>query len=127
MLRQLQPGARVLEIGCGTGQATLPLARAGLRVHALELGPALAELARANLSRYPNVTVETVAFEAYRADAPFDALVSVQGVSLDCAGTRPSARRVASASGWGAAPSVASGALAGYGFLQSHRPYPQAF
>ena len=57
MLRHLQPGAHVLEVGCGTGQATLPLAQAGLRVYALELGPALAELARTNLSRYPNVTV----------------------------------------------------------------------
>ena len=78
MLRQLQPGAHILEVGCGTGQATLPLAHAGLQVHALELGPALAELARANLSHYPNVTVQTVAFEDYRSDTPVDALVSVQ-------------------------------------------------
>lgn len=78
MLKHPQPGARVLEVGCGTGQATLPLAQAGLRVHALELGPALAELARANLAHYPNVTVQTVAFEDYRSETPFDALASVQ-------------------------------------------------
>ena len=78
MLRDLRPGERVLEVGCGTGQATLPLAQAGLRVHALELGPALAELARSNLAHHPNVTVQTVAFEDYRSDTPFDALVSVQ-------------------------------------------------
>ena len=73
----LKPGARVLEVGCGTGQATRPLAERGLRVQALELGPALADRARAYVSG-PNVTVETVAFEDYRADTLFDALVSVQ-------------------------------------------------
>ena len=78
MLRYLRPDAHVLEVGCGTGQVTLPLAQAGLRVHALELGPALAELTRTNLSQYPNVTVQTVAFEDFRSDTRFDALVSVQ-------------------------------------------------
>lgn len=78
VLQRLQPGAHVLEVGCGTGQATLPLARAGLRVRALELGTALAELARTNLSQYPNVTVQTVAFEDFRSNMLFDALVSVQ-------------------------------------------------
>ncbi len=74
----LQAGARVLEVGCGTGQATLPLARRGLRVHALELGPALAALAQRNLADYPNVTVEQTAFEVFTGEALFDALVSVQ-------------------------------------------------
>ena len=78
ILKHLRPDAHVLEVGCGTGQATLPLAQAGLQVHALELGPALAELARTNLSGYPDVTVETVAFEDYRSSTPFDALISVQ-------------------------------------------------
>ena len=73
-----QAGARVLEVGCGTGQATLPLARRGLRVHALELGPALAALAQQNLAAYPNVTVEQIAFEAFQTTDLFDALVSVQ-------------------------------------------------
>ncbi|HEX3790423.1 MAG TPA: class I SAM-dependent methyltransferase [Pseudonocardiaceae bacterium] len=44
------PGCRVLEIGCGTGQATVPLAVRGCRVTAVELGPNLAALARRNLA-----------------------------------------------------------------------------
>jgi len=32
------PGARVLKVGCGTGQATLPLVHRGYRVHGLEIG-----------------------------------------------------------------------------------------
>ena len=79
MLRQgrLEPGMRIVEVGCGTGQATQPLAERGLKVYALELGPALAELARANLQGL-DVAVETTAFEDYRSPTLFDALVSVQ-------------------------------------------------
>jgi SAM-dependent methyltransferase len=38
-LTGIRPGSRVLEIGPGTGQATLPLAERGGRVVAVELGP----------------------------------------------------------------------------------------
>jgi SAM-dependent methyltransferase len=74
----LKAGDRVLEVGCGTGQATRPLAERGLKVHALELGPQMAALARRNLQGLPDITVQTTAFELFKADEPFDALVSVQ-------------------------------------------------
>jgi SAM-dependent methyltransferase len=45
-LARLGRGDRVVEIGCGTGQATVPLASRGLAVTAVELGAALADLAR---------------------------------------------------------------------------------
>src|SRR5215467_5410509 len=45
----LAPGDRLLEIGCATGKATLPLARRGFAITCLELGPDLAEAARRNL------------------------------------------------------------------------------
>jgi 16S rRNA A1518/A1519 N6-dimethyltransferase RsmA/KsgA/DIM1 with predicted DNA glycosylase/AP lyase activity len=47
----------VLEIGCGTGQATVPLAERGSRIVAVELGPAMAAVARRNLARFPAVQV----------------------------------------------------------------------
>ena len=80
MLEQggLAAGKRVLEVGCGTGQATEPLAQQGLEIHALELGPSLAALARERLAGYPNVTVEEGSFEAFSSETPFDALISVQ-------------------------------------------------
>jgi len=62
-LAALAAGAEVLEIGCGTGQATRPLAERGYRVRALEHGAALAAVARRRLSRFPAVEVVTVAFE----------------------------------------------------------------
>ncbi|GAA1623792.1 class I SAM-dependent methyltransferase [Actinoplanes couchii] len=59
------PPASVLEIGPGTGKATVPLAERGYRVVAVELGPALAEVARANLAAFPGVTVEVADFEQW--------------------------------------------------------------
>jgi SAM-dependent methyltransferase len=59
--------ARVLEIGCGTGQATLPFARRGYRMLCLELGPALAAHAARRCAPYPNVRIEVTAFEDWPA------------------------------------------------------------
>ncbi|MDQ3751783.1 MAG: class I SAM-dependent methyltransferase [Actinomycetota bacterium] len=59
----LHPGTRVLEVGCGTGQATVPLAKRGLGVVCVEVGDALAAVARENLAAYPQVEVVTAPFE----------------------------------------------------------------
>ena len=59
------PPARVLEIGCGPGQATLPLARRGYQIHAIELGETLAARARARTAEFPNVRVDVGAFEDF--------------------------------------------------------------
>ncbi len=69
-------GSAVLEIGCGTGQATRDLAARGYRVVALEIGPSLAERARRNLADEPDVTVVTTDFERWTPDRPFDAVVA---------------------------------------------------
>ncbi len=61
--------ARVLEIGCGTGQATLPMARRGHHVTCVELGPHLAAVARDRLRDHPNVRVEVSAFEDWTLPA----------------------------------------------------------
>jgi SAM-dependent methyltransferase len=74
-LAALPPGASVVEIGPGTGQATRPLAERGLRVVALELGPHLAARARRNLAPFAAVEVLTTSFEAWDPrGAQFDAV-----------------------------------------------------
>jgi SAM-dependent methyltransferase len=76
-LAGLEPGARVLEIGCGTGQATVPLAERGFRIVAVELGPALAAVARRNLAGFPSVEVVVANFEDWPLPPePFDLVVS---------------------------------------------------
>jgi SAM-dependent methyltransferase len=76
-LARLGPGSRVLELGCGTGQATVPLARRGYEVVAIELGAGLADVARRNVSAFPAVRVVNVAFESWPLPAQrFDAVVA---------------------------------------------------
>src|SRR6202011_5142225 len=62
-IADLRPGARVLEIGSGTGQATLPLAERNYQVSAVELGPNLAAVAHRKLAHFQNVIVTVGAFE----------------------------------------------------------------
>ena len=73
----LGPGARVLELGAGTGKATVPLAARGYTVVAIELGPQLAAVARQNLAAFPRAEVVCAAFEDWPLPAPpFDAVVA---------------------------------------------------
>jgi len=64
-LADLGPGATVLEIGCGTGQATLPIARRGCAVVCVELGPHLAAVTRRKLAAFPRVEVVNATFETW--------------------------------------------------------------
>jgi SAM-dependent methyltransferase len=71
------PGTgRVLELGAGTGHATLALAERGLEVVGLELGPELAALARRKLAAFPNASIVNEPFESWEPDGDFDAVVS---------------------------------------------------
>lgn len=72
----LGPGSRVLEIGPGTGQATVDLLRSGATVTAVELG---AEMAAALEAKYPgpNLSVEVGAFEDVDLESDsFDLIVA---------------------------------------------------
>ena len=72
-LADLRPGSRVLELGCGTGQATVALALRGYEVVAVELGAGLADVARRKLVPFPAVRIVNAAFEAWPLpDEPFD-------------------------------------------------------
>lgn len=70
----LTPQARLCEVGCGPGKATLPLARAGYAITAIELGPELAAEARSNLADFPRVSVVNYSLEDWEppADNAFD-------------------------------------------------------
>jgi SAM-dependent methyltransferase len=68
---------RILEIGCGTGQATRELANMADVVRCVELGAELARIARTNLAAHENVVVDVGAFEDIDAPAQtFDLIFS---------------------------------------------------
>lgn len=76
-LSSIPPDGRILEIGCGTGQATLPFARRGYRIHCIELGANLAAVARHKLAAYPRAEVHTGAFEEWPVeDGAFDLAIA---------------------------------------------------
>jgi SAM-dependent methyltransferase len=70
----LEPPAHLLEVGCGPGKATLPLARMGFRITAIELGAALAAEARHRLAEFADISVITSSFEGWEppTGATFD-------------------------------------------------------
>lgn len=76
-ITDLHERSDVLEVGCGTGQATRSLAALGWRVTAVERGPGLAALARRHLSAFPDVVIETSSFEQWDdRGRRFDVLVA---------------------------------------------------
>ncbi|MFI7405756.1 methyltransferase domain-containing protein [Streptomyces sp. NPDC049541] len=73
----LDERSSVLEVGCGTGQATRSLAALGGSVTAVEPGAELAALARRRVASFPHVEVETSRFEEWDdRGRRFDALVA---------------------------------------------------
>jgi SAM-dependent methyltransferase len=67
----------VLEVGCGTGQATRSLAALGCSVTAVEPGTGLAVIARRGLANFRNVEIETSTFEQWDDQGRrFDVLVA---------------------------------------------------
>jgi SAM-dependent methyltransferase len=66
-LAELEPGARLLEIGCATGKATRPLLERGFSVVCVELGAKLAERARRNLAGLA-VEIHVEPFETWEAE-----------------------------------------------------------
>ena len=73
----LPSNAKILEIGCGTGQATLPFAHQGYSICCIEPGANLAAVAQQNLAPYSNAEIVISTFEAWLEDeASFDLVIS---------------------------------------------------
>jgi len=71
--------SRILEIGCGTGQITLPFARRGYSILGLEPSSTMAALAIKNCTPYPNVDVLQTTFEKWPLPAEtFELVLSAQ-------------------------------------------------
>lgn len=69
--------ARVLEIGCGTGQLTRYLAPYGFQIQAIDIGAALIEIAQKHCRAFPGVQFVQSAFEDFPIpDERFDLIVS---------------------------------------------------
>src|SRR5215467_9477189 len=75
----LTPQARLLEVGCGTGKATVDFAARGFRMVCLEPGANLARFARERLARFAHVEIVEQPLEAWEPEPEsFDAVISAQ-------------------------------------------------
>lgn len=65
---ELNNSKSALEIGIGTGQATLPILEAGCSVTAIELGEDLARYVKEKFSSFRNFEVQNIGFEDFISD-----------------------------------------------------------
>lgn len=72
-------GRRVLEIGAGTGKATVVFARRGASIVAIEPGANLAAVLRRNVAGY-DVTIENTTFEDWPITRVFDVVTAAQAI-----------------------------------------------
>jgi SAM-dependent methyltransferase len=80
-LSDIPADGHILEIGCGPGNATLPYARRGYFITAIELGGRLAALATQNLSQFPRVQVINSSFEDWMLEEnTFDLAISAEAM-----------------------------------------------
>ena len=71
----------ILEIGCGTSQATMPLAQRGYQLMCLDIGAALLAIAQYKFTCFPNVHFHHVAFEDWPAQPDmFDLVMSATAI-----------------------------------------------
>lgn len=81
----LQPGARVLDVACGSGALAIPAARVGADVVAVDIAPTMIERlrARASAEGLSNIEGRVMNGEALELpDDTFDLAASLNGVSL---------------------------------------------
>jgi len=77
----LQPGEKVLDVGCGSGSSALPAARTGAIVTGVDIAPNLVEQARINaqaeglVCRFDEGDAEALVFE----DESFDTVITMFG------------------------------------------------
>ncbi len=77
---QVTTNHRLLEIGAGTGKATVSFAKKRFTIDCIEMGQNLADVLKKNCEPYPNVRVDVSSFEQWKSqnNAPYDLIYSAQ-------------------------------------------------
>lgn len=78
----------ILEVGAGSGKATVPLAKIGVALDCIEPSLGMSRILRAKCADFPNVTVSTTTFERWRPRRRYCLLVAAQSWHLIDPGVR---------------------------------------
>lgn len=113
-----QPGERILDLGCGTGQLTAKIAEAGATVTGIDSSASMLEQARAD---HPSITWMLADARSFRFAEPFDAVFSNavlhwvhearQVADSVHAALRPGGRFVAEFGGYGNVQAIVDAAI----------------
>ncbi|MEM7759702.1 MAG: class I SAM-dependent methyltransferase [Cyanobacteria bacterium P01_A01_bin.40] len=77
ILAQLNSQSEVLELGCGSGNATLAFAQSVVSITCCEINPEFCQLAQQNCQTYPQVKIHNTSFEEWELEAnKFHAVLS---------------------------------------------------
>lgn len=96
-----RPGARVVDLGCGTGQISIPLAVQGCEVLAVDISPAMIEQLQAEVQRRSLSQVECLAVEIEKLALPPQSVdLVVSSYALHHLRDTDKERLVAAAFGW---------------------------
>lgn len=72
----------ILEVGAGSGKATVPMAKIGVALDCIEPSRRMSGILRAKCACFPNVTVSTTTFERWRSRRHYCLLVAAQSWHL---------------------------------------------
>ncbi len=80
-LTQLPANAVILELGCGTGKASVTFAQKGYDMLCIEPSEAACQLAKQNCASYPKVKIENTTFEEWELQAErFNAVLAATSI-----------------------------------------------
>lgn len=78
ILEYADPVLEILEVGAGTGKATVGFAARGVAMTCLEPDPRMAARLAEECAQFPQVTIEVARLENYSRPLAFDALIAAQ-------------------------------------------------
>ena len=75
----LRSDSQILEVGCGSGQATIEFAARGYNIIAIDPAKQALELLAERCQKFPNVSLQQATFETFESpDSVFDLIISAQ-------------------------------------------------
>ena len=78
----IDKSGKILEVGCGTGQASRLFAAHGCEMTCLDIGRDLIEVAKVRLNHYKNVRFTLCPFEDWDSACKFDLVISATAFPL---------------------------------------------